>query len=122
MELSGRQFICLFVAPSASPTHFAVSAISPQIIVTSWDSPPSADRNGIITSYTLTYQGVERDDSLRNIVVPVVNGSVFEAPELTSLEEDTTYSVSVRASTSVGAGPTSNLIVQTPEDGNTEIY
>ena len=94
-----------------------MNAISPKIIVTSWDSPPSVDRNGIITSYTLTYRGVERDESLRSIVVPVENGSLYVTPKLTSLEEDTKYILSVKASTSVGAGPIVSRSVRTPEDG-----
>ena len=47
----------------------------------------------------------------------VLNGSIYITPALTNLQEDTIYVISVRANTSVGAGPWTNLTVHTPEDG-----
>ena len=72
---------------------------------------------GVITSYTLTYTGRERHSSLKTKILIVLNGSIYITPSLTDLQEDTHYLISVRANTSVGAGPWTNLTVHTPEDG-----
>ena len=60
---------------------------------------------------------MERDTSLNTKILTVLNGSIYITPALTNLEEDTHYEISVRANTSVGAGPWTNLTVHTPEDG-----
>ena len=75
---------------------------------------------GLITTYTLTYRGIERDTPLKVKILFVLNGSIYITPALTDLQEDTRYVISVRANTSVGAGPWTNLTVHTPEDG--ELY
>ena len=108
--------------PSAVPTSFSANAISPRTINTTWEPPPSYHLGGVITSYTLTYRGVERDTSLKTKILTVLNGSIYITPALTDLEEDTHYEISVRANTSVGAGPWTNLTVHTPEDGNCVTY
>ena len=77
---------------------------------------------GVITSYTLTYTGRERHSELKTKILIVLNGSIYITPALTDLQEDTHYLISVRANTSVGAGPWTNLIVHTPEDGECSIY
>ena len=82
-----------------------------------WDPPPIYHQNGIITSYTLTYRGVERDTDLRTMMVSVVNGSSYVEPELTGLEEHTTYIITLRANTIVGNGPTTTLQVLTLQNG-----
>ena len=106
--------------PSATPTSFSANAISPRTINTTWEPPPLYHLGGVITSYTLTYRGMERDTSLKTKILTVLNGSIYITPALTDLEEDTHYEISVRANTSVGAGPWTNLTVHTPEDG--ELY
>ena len=60
---------------------------------------------------------MERDTSLKTKILTVLDGSIYITPALTDLEEDTHYEISVRANTSVGAGPWTNLTVHTPEDG-----
>ena len=71
----------------------------------------------MITTYTLTYRGIERDTPLKVKILSVLNGSIYITPALRDLQEDTRYVISVRANTSVGAGPWTNLTVHTPEDG-----
>ena len=74
----------------------------------------------MITTYTLTYRGIERDTPLKVKILSVLNGSIYITPALIDLQEDSRYVISVRANTSVGAGPWTNLTVHTPEDG--ELY
>ena len=76
----------------------------------------------MITTYTLTYSGIERDTPLKVKILSVLNGSIYITPALTDLQEDTRYVISVRANTTVGAGPWTNLTVHTPEDGEFLIF
>ena len=72
--------------------------------------PPPIDRNGILGNYTIQYSGIDRDRTLRSISLPPSQFRVI----ITGLEEDTTYSFRIRASTSVGQGPfTPDLITST---------
>ena len=108
---------CCCLVPSDIPTSFSANAISPNIINTTWEPPTAYHLGGVITSYTLTYTGRERDSSLKIKILIVLNGSIYITPSLTDLQEDTHYLISVRANTSVGAGPWTSLTVHTPEDG-----
>ena len=108
--------ICCLV-PSDVPTSFSANAISPNIINTTWEPPTAYHLGGVITSYTLTYTGRERHSSLKKKILIVLNGSIYITPSLTDLQENTHYLISVRANTSVGAGPWTDLTVLTPEDG-----
>ena len=80
-----------------------------------WDPPPIYDQNGVITNYTLTYRGVERDTLLFTEVIQVVDGISYIEPELTGLEENTNYDVTLRANTIVGEGPDTQLTIKTNE-------
>ena len=82
-----------------------------------WDPPPIYDQNGVITSYTLTYKGVERDTLLFTKVIDVVGGISYIEPELIGLEEHTTYILTLRANTVIGDGPTTSLEVLTQQNG-----
>ena len=110
-------YYCSPLVPTDVPTSFSANAISPNIINTTWEPPTVYHLGGVITAYTLTYRGLERDTPLKVKILTVLNGSIYTTPALTDLEEDTRYVISVRANTSVGAGPWTNLTVHTPEDG-----
>ena len=71
--------------------------------------PPPIDQNGILRNYTIEYFGVERDTMTRSISIPPDQLTVI----ITGLEEDTSYSFKVRASTSVGPGPFADLTTST---------
>ena len=106
-----------YLVPTDIPTSFSANAISPNIINTTWEPPTAYHLGGVITTYTLTYRGIERDTPLKVKILSVLNGSIYITPALTDLQEDTQYVISVRANTSVGAGPSTSLTVHTPEDG-----
>ena len=109
--------IYIYIVPSATPTSLIANAISPNTINTTWEPPTAYHLGGVITAYTLTYRGIERDTPLKVKILTVLNGSIYITPALTDLQEDTQYVISVRANTSVGAGPWTTLTVHTPEDG-----
>ena len=74
--------------------------------------PPLIDQNGVLTSFLIEYFGVERDTTTRNITVPASQLSL----NITQLNEDTTYSLRIRASTIVGFGPFSDIITATTQE------
>lgn len=75
-------------------------------IFVQWEEVPAADHNGVILTYTITYQSLATKH----------NGSVtVNYPELqknvTHLQDYTDYIIRVYASTEKGNGPASNPIV-----------
>ena len=78
---------------------------STSILVT-WNEVLADDRNGIITSYNITYKSQTENDN-GNVQV---NGSVLQT-ELTNLKEYVKYNITVLATTVKGDGPASDPIV-----------
>ena len=81
----------------------------------SWEEVPAIDQNGVITQYEVEYNQSTFDSvpTTQNIIV---NSTMAV---LTELEEYVEYSIRVRAYTSVGPGPYSDVVtVTTNEDGN----
>ena len=77
-----------------------------------WGEVPAADQNGIIRSYTVTFNALPSGS--RN--TEVVNAPAQQAT-LTGLHEYTNYSITVFATTAKGDGNVSNpIIVITDED------
>ena len=84
---------------------------STSILVT-WNEVLPDDRNGIITSYNITYKSQTENDN-GNVQV---NGSVRQT-ELTNLKEYVNYNITVLASTVKGDGPASEpVVVRTDQD------
>ena len=81
----------------------------------SWEPVPAIDQNGVITQYEVEYnQTTFSAVSMYNTTT--VNSTTLMV-DLTGLEEYVEYSIRVRAYTSVGAGPYSDLVnVTTNED------
>ena len=75
-----------------------------------WNPPPVEDQNGIILSYTISYN-VSADQP--NELFNVSNTSVI----ITGLEEFTYYNVSVGAATVNGTGPFTSVVERTDSDG-----
>ena len=84
-------------------------ASSSTSILLTWDPPPITQRNGIITSYSITQ------------VVAGVSSTLSTTEQtllVTSLRPFTSYTFEIAASTSVGLGPrTSPITENTPEAG-----
>ena len=104
-----------FTAPSSTPTNLQTSVLSANIISVTWDPPLSIDQNGIITHYTLTYKGIERDTTSRDIIL-YSNQSYFTNYILTALDEYTYYDIDVTASTSAGVGPSISTTDRTEQE------
>ena len=83
--------------PSAPPTNVTLIAISSTQILVTWEEPPLADKNGVITTYELSIspsdgQLIQVEASLRTYT-------------FRNLNYLTEYSVRVRARTLPGPGP-----------------
>ena len=98
--------------PSAAPLNVTGHNTSSTSILVVYGDIPAFDQNGIITSYTITYQSLTEGN----------NGSAIAGPndhqkELTNLREYVDYEITVLASTSKGYGPQSSpILVSTDED------
>ena len=100
--------------PAAPPDNVRVMAVSSTSIYVIWDIVPPIDQNGIITMYEVMYQPLETfNGNIATNTINLTNMSVL----LTDLQEFVNYTISVRAYTSMGAGPYSDeVIVMTFED------
>ena len=92
-------------------------AESSTTIAVMWEEVLPIDQNGVITMYEVmctpleTFGGTLESDTVH------VSGSNMSVV-LRGLQEYTNYAISVRASTSVGAGPYSDPVAElTPEAG-----
>ncbi|XP_075452446.1 receptor-type tyrosine-protein phosphatase delta isoform X23 [Ascaphus truei] len=87
--------------PSGFPQNLHCDSTSSTSVQITWQPPMLAERNGIITKYTLLY---------RDINIPYHPVELLIVPAdltmmLTGLKADTTYDVKIRAYTSKGPGP-----------------
>ena len=94
------------------------TVVSSTEIMVTWDIVLPIDQNGVITMYEVLYQPQETfNDEIEEMTVNVTKLT----ENLTGLEEYVNYTISVRAYTSVGEGPYSEVIIKlTDEDGNFE--
>ena len=98
--------------PSAAPLNVRGHNTSSTSIFVTWDDVPAADKNGIITSYNITYHSLTENHSSSTTV-----SHPDREVTLTDLREFVNYSITVFASTVKGNGPESDLvIVSTGED------
>ena len=85
----------------------AIARSSTEILVT-WEEVPAIDENGIIINYETQFEPLEFTDVLMTGAIIAANLSAM----ITGLQEYVEYSISVRAYTSVGPGPYSDLVTQ----------
>ena len=104
-----------YAVPVSPPDNVTAVNISSTAIRVPWDPVPAIDQNGVITRYEVEYnQTTFIEVSMYNTTT--VNSTTLMV-DLTGLEEYVEYSIRVRAYTSVGAGPYSNVVVEiTQED------
>ena len=107
------------LAPSSSPTIEGAYSSNPTEIDITWSAPDLVDRNGVITSYTISYSGKTLDTSVR---VVTRDGALPQMVTLTVLEEFTQYKIDISANTAVGAGPIATSFVMTAADGELLLY
>ncbi len=105
-----------FSVPSSSPINFTVISVSSTSIGVKWEDVREINENGVIIAFEFLYIPLETFNG--ELVSELVNTSASNSTViLNNLEEYIFYNISVRAYTSVGAGPFSLFITQrTSED------
>ncbi|XP_022783169.1 neogenin-like [Stylophora pistillata] len=100
--------------PSQAPSSLTVAAVTSTTITASWQLPPLASRNGIITGFKLFFK--ERA-SAGSVTTLLINSGSTLRRNVTGLKKYTEYEFQVLASTSVGNGPKSpSEVERTKED------
>ena len=104
--------LSLFIAPSAAPVSLQGHNVSSTSIFITWGQVPVSDQNGVILSYTVSYNEVSGGSEQTKIV-----DALKYQTTLTGLKKYTNYTITVVAATSKGKGVVSApIIVITDED------
>ena len=100
--------------PATPPTNVMAMATSPRSITVMWEEVVPIDQNGVITMYQVLYQPLE---TFGGAIGPLTVNVTELTADLTDLEEYVNYTISVRAYSSVGEGPYSDVVIElTDED------
>ncbi len=100
---------CAFPVPSSPPFNVTIFSISSTTIGVMWDDVQQIDHNGVLITFEILY--VPLETFIGVLYSTVVNISASNRSViLTGLQEYVEYNISVRAYTSVGAGPFSLAI------------
>ncbi len=111
--LTNYNYILFTLEPTAAPKNVTGHNSSSTSIFVTWDDVPAADQNGIILTYTITYESLTENHN-ENVTV----NYPARQTNLTGLREYVNYSITVFASTVKGNGPASNpIVVITDQDG-----
>ena len=112
---------CSFSVPTGAPKNVRATTITATAISVCFDPPTISSQNGIITSFNVTSAGSPFQTTLLVTTVPV---SPTEYPlnrtvctNLTNLEGNNNYTISIVSINSDGAGPNTTLIALTLEAG-----
>ena len=98
------------IEPSKAPANVTAFLTGPKSIAITWKPVPGPNQNGLIKGYTVYYR-VKLGDMLNCAGQSLkTNGSVTRV-EVSHLELQVTYIVSVSANTSIGEGPRSNEVL-----------
>ncbi|KAL9951225.1 hypothetical protein ACROYT_G043849 [Oculina patagonica] len=98
--------------PSAAPKNVRGHNTSSTSILVTWDDVPAADQNGIILTYTITYESLTENHN-GNVTV----NYPARQTNLTGLRKYNNYSITIFASTVKGDGPASDpIFVITDQD------
>ena len=96
-------------APSASPQNVTTIALSSTILQVTWNEVPPVHQNGIIIQYEVEYNQTAFTGATTSATTTVLQ---VREVNLTGLEEYVSYYVRVRAYTTVGHGPYSEVVMQ----------
>ncbi len=108
-----QQLPCLtysLAAPDSSPEELRSVEMTSRSAVLTWDPPPYEDQNGVIVSYLIS---VTVNETGGTFMLSTNDTSL----SITGLRPYRTYICTIAASTSVGVGPYTSVIVETLEDG-----
>ena len=105
------------LAPSGEPQYFTATKVTANNITLSWLPPLIHLRNGNITHYSLRCSY----DNSTDIIITLERLQIHDTTYLLiNLLPYTNYSCNLSASTIVGEGPSTNIVVRTKEDSKIE--
>ena len=106
-----------FTEPNAAPFNVQGENTSSTTILVQWSNVPTADQNGVILSYTVTYNALpDGSPQTKEVSAPTTQVT------LRGLNEYTNYSITVFASTIKGNGNASlPIFVITDDDSKFNI-
>lgn len=107
----------IFSEPSGAPLNLRPVDTTFSSILVTWDEVAPADKNGVILSYTVSYQEVGGDSVNASSNTTTVDFPTQQA-NLTGLRNDTRYNLSVLATTVKGDGPHSDSIFVSTNQGS----
>ena len=105
--------LCLFILkPSAPPANIRGHNTSSTSILVEWREVPPADQNGVILTYTISYQSLTQNDIRSKTVA-----STTKILNLTGLKKFVYYNITLFASSVKGKGKASDpILVITDQD------
>ena len=115
-----RNFTFIYLVPNASPQSVSGLNISSISINVCFSPPPASDQNGVITSFNITFFGSPFQTASVTVNVPVEPTAYpldrIVCRNLTSLQQNNNYNITVIAINSQGSGPVSQSFVETTND------
>ena len=109
-------------APITGPQNVSVTSMTATTITVCFDPPTGSSQNGIITSFNVTYTG-SPFQTTQVVVTVIIIPTEYPLTRtlcinLTNLEENNNYDISIRLTNSAGSGPAStDISVSTLEAG-----
>ena len=94
--------------PATAPRNVTATAVSSTEIMVTWEEVLAIDENGIVINYEVQFEPLEFTETLTTSSVNTTDLTVI----ISSLQEYIEYDISVRAYTSVGPGPYSDLVTE----------
>ena len=103
----------MLTAPSSPPTNVSADVKSPTEIQVKWDMVSPMERNGLITQYQVLYRPLQTFEGVIEEETVILTGMTAN---LTGLQENVAYRISVRAYTNEGEGPYSDEVTATTNE------
>ena len=97
-----------YPGPATPPQNVQANAASSTEIMVTWEDILPIDQNGIITNYEVQYEPLEFMERLDTMFVNTTDMAV----NLTNLQENVQYNISVRAYTIIGPGTYSDPVTE----------
>lgn len=112
--------ILTFIAPSSPPRSVTAYPVNSTSIRVAFDPPSEIDQNGNITSYLITYSGIQFDMTVRTVTRTVQEAYpafIRRFYNLTNLQEYVNYTITIVAVNSAGNSPNATAVTRTNIDG-----
>ena len=95
-------------------TNVRATVLTPRSVEVTWTVSSSSDVTGYIISYTTTAEYIDMNDRSGSVTV---NGNSAARATLTNLQEFTTYTITVQATSNSGNANSNAVSVTTYTDG-----